>query len=50
MVVEEVKNVEEEKVSVTQDISGSVTVFMLLGSLFISLGVIITVVMLLGGN
>ena len=50
MVVEEVKKVDEEKVSVTQDISGSVTVFMLLGSLLISLGVIITVVMLLGGN
>ena len=35
---------------VINDISGSVTVFMLLGSLFISLGVLITVIMMLGGN
>ena len=42
--------VEEVVSPITQDISGSVTVFMLLGSLFISLGVIFTVIMLLGGN
>ena len=44
------KEADEEKISVTQDISGYVTCFMLLGSLFISSGVIITVAMLLGGN
>ena len=46
----EEKKEEIDIVSVTKDVSGSVTVFMLLGSLFISLGVIFTVIMLLGGN
>lgn len=46
----EVKKEEVDIVSVTQDVSGSVTVIMLLGSLFISLGVIFTLIMLLGGN
>ena len=51
MTVEKIKKeADEEKISVTQDISGYVTCFMLLGSLFISSGVIITVAMLLGGN
>ena len=48
--------VKEEKIeeehseqNVMDDISGSVTVLMLLGSLFVSLGVIITVVMMIRG-
>ena len=39
----------DEEPKVLEDISGSVTVLMLLGSLFVSLGVIITVIMLLRG-
>lgn len=40
---------ETDEQSVIEDVSGSVTVLMLLGSLFVSLGVIVTIVMMLRG-
>ena len=40
---------EHDEQNVIEDVSGSVTVLMLLGSLFVSLGVIVTVVMMLRG-
>lgn len=46
----EIKKIEEhDEPVVLEDVSGSVTVFMLLGSLFVSLGVIVTVIMMLRG-
>lgn len=46
----EIKKIEEHvEPAVLEDVSGSVTVFMLLGSLFVSLGVIVTVIMMLRG-
>lgn len=47
-VKEEIIEKQEEQ-NVMEDVSGSVTVLMLLGSLFVSLGVIVTVVMMLRG-
>ena len=47
--VKEEKLEEHSEQNVMDDISGSVTVLMLLGSLFVSLGVIITVVMMIRG-
>lgn len=55
-VMEETKVVKKEEIvedkdelNVIDDVSGSVTVLMLLGSLFVSLGVIVTVIMMLRG-
>lgn len=47
--VKEEREEKQEELNVIEDISGSVTVLMLLGSLFVSLGVIITVIMMLRG-
>lgn len=47
-VKEEIIEKQEEQ-NVMEDVSGSVTVLMLLGSLFVSLGVIVTVIMMLRG-